>query len=119
MMSHQQIVAELRSGFDSGALMQSEDRKKALRNLHALLEENEVQLVAALYEDLKKPRQESLGCEVFIAKYEISEAIKNLDYWIQDSKVFYIFLLFKISYLLSGSNTVFLYFFNANYILFI
>nr|VZI39028.1 unnamed protein product [Spirometra erinaceieuropaei] len=61
------------------------ERKKCLQRLLDLLSDHEEEICDALLKDLRKPRHESLMCEVLTSKQELEFHMKKLSSW-ADSK---------------------------------
>lgn len=74
-------LTALHSHFDSGKTKSLESRLAALDHLDRLIRENTEQICQSLYEDLRKPKQESLISEIAVTLEEISVARKNLKKW--------------------------------------
>jgi len=74
---------KLKSYFQSGETRSYESRLKALTQLEKLVEENIEAICKALYEDLRKPRQESMIAEVAVCIEEIRLAKKKLKKWMK------------------------------------
>lgn len=59
-----ELIAELRRGFDSGRTRSYEWRAEQLKGIARMIEEKEAEIMAALHDDLAKPRLESFLHEV-------------------------------------------------------
>lgn len=81
------IVNELREGFRSGVLRDVEDRAEHLRQLRALVVEQQDRLVDALVADLRKPRIEAYTTEIAFTINEIDHTLKHLGSWTKPEKV--------------------------------
>ncbi len=82
-----EIVNELRDGFRNGALRDIESRRSQLRQLRAMLTEQEGRLIDALVADVGKPRIEAYSTEIAFTLNEIDHTLKHLDAWTKPSKV--------------------------------
>src|SRR6056297_2621515 len=82
-----EIVNELRDGFRNGALRDIESRRSQLRQLRAMLAEQEGRLIDALVADVGKPRIEAYSTEIAFTLNEIDHTLKHLDAWTKPSKV--------------------------------
>jgi len=82
-----EIVNELRDGFHNGALRDIESRRSQLRQLRAMLTEQEGRLIDALVADVGKPRIEAYSTEIAFTLNEIDHTLKHLDAWTKPSKV--------------------------------
>jgi aldehyde dehydrogenase (NAD+) len=81
------IVERLRDGFRSGVVREIDQRRQQLRQLRALLVEQEDRLVDALVADLGKPRIEAYTTEIAFTINEIDHTMKHLDAWTAPAKV--------------------------------
>ena len=75
------ICASLRNSFNEGTTRPLSKRKAQLKQLIALLDENETQLAAAAKADLNKSAYELYQGEILMTKNEAIEHIENLDEW--------------------------------------
>ncbi|XP_028134570.2 aldehyde dehydrogenase, dimeric NADP-preferring isoform X2 [Diabrotica virgifera virgifera] len=82
-----QLVYHTRDVFKSGKTLSISFRKKQLKGLLDFLTNEEEIICKALYDDLRKPRQECLIGEIEIVKAEIKTTLKNLDSWAKPHKV--------------------------------
>jgi aldehyde dehydrogenase (NAD+) len=82
-----EIVNELREGFRSGVLRDVEARAEHLRQLRALVVEQQDRLVDALVADLRKPRIEAYTTEIAFTINEIDHTLKHLEAWSKPEKV--------------------------------
>ena len=71
-------IDRLRATFDSGRTTDLAWRKRQLQGVIDLVKENEVQLSAALTEDLGKPAFDSWLTELNLVKDEAAHALKHL-----------------------------------------
>jgi len=62
-------------------------RKKNLKRLKSVLQENEDFLYSAIEKDFGKSKFETFATELGVLSMDISEAIKNVDSWAADKKV--------------------------------
>lgn len=82
-----QNLQQLRAFFATGATKEYAFRKAALEKLrHAILQAEE-ELMQALYDDLKKSREESWVTEIGFLHAEIRHTIKHLKRWMKPEKV--------------------------------
>lgn len=81
------IVDQQKHFFDSGKSKSIAFRKKQLRKLKKLLEENEYAIIKALHSDFKKPPFETYGTELFVLYQEIDHLIANIAKWAKPQKV--------------------------------
>ncbi len=79
-------IDRLRTTFDSGRTTELDWRRRQLRGVIDLLKENEVQLSAALSEDLGKPAFDSWLTELNLVKDEAAHALKHLGGWAKPTK---------------------------------
>lgn len=75
------IVSKARRTFESGKTIDISYRKKQLRQLLTLVEENEELFIEALYQDFRKPRFEAITTDTDFVKNDIKEMIYNIDYF--------------------------------------
>lgn len=79
--SAREIVERTREVFKSQKTVPLAFRKKQLENLHRFLEDEKDALCKATYDDLKKPKDETLIHEVIFLQTEIKIALRNLNDW--------------------------------------
>jgi aldehyde dehydrogenase (NAD+) len=79
-------IDRLRATFDSGRTTDLAWRKRQLQGVIDLVKENEVQLSAALTEDLGKPAFDSWLTELNLVKDEAAHALKHLGGWAKPTK---------------------------------
>lgn len=77
----EEIVKQLRNTFDSGKTRSLDYRKKQLKALGRLLDENEDKIVAALESDLRKSKTESILTEIDMVAGELKEAMQHVKEW--------------------------------------
>ena len=77
----------MRSYVNSGATRSYAFRKQQLLLLRDAILENEKEIYAALYQDLKKPAEEAYATEIGMVLMEIRIALKNLRKWTRPEKV--------------------------------
>jgi aldehyde dehydrogenase (NAD+) len=82
-LNYQDQLAKLHAHFQSGATRSLEARLAALQKLERVIRENSEKICAALYADLRKPRQEALISEVAFTLEEIAVAKKHLKKWMR------------------------------------
>lgn len=81
------IVADLRAAFLSGKTRSLEYRKKQLKQLAFLVDDNQDKFVEAIRKDLGRPAMETTFAEIFSVKNEIIEAVRQLKSWAKDERV--------------------------------
>ncbi|KAL1921991.1 uncharacterized protein VTP21DRAFT_10633 [Calcarisporiella thermophila] len=81
------IHQTLTTTFCSGATRSLAWRRKQLKELYRMLEENEDALCEALRLDLRKNRQESITSEIGVSRSEAANAYKNLQSWASKKNV--------------------------------
>ncbi|XP_044758182.1 aldehyde dehydrogenase, dimeric NADP-preferring-like [Coccinella septempunctata] len=74
-----EVVATLRKNFYSNKTKSLKFRKTQLKNLIKFFEDNEDELCEALYKDLRKPKTESILCEIQFTLNEVKNLLWNLD----------------------------------------
>lgn len=80
-MNYSEILNNQKSFFYSGATMSISFRKKMLKTLKKLILDNEKEILAAVYADLKKPDFENQLTETQFSLWEIDYLLKNLTNW--------------------------------------
>lgn len=80
---HDEILDTARRAFASGLTKGILFRRKQLKQLYKLLEDNEREFVEALKSDLRKPRFESIMTEVDFVLNDIRSALNNLERWMR------------------------------------
>nr|XP_045622453.1 aldehyde dehydrogenase, dimeric NADP-preferring-like isoform X3 [Procambarus clarkii]XP_045622455.1 aldehyde dehydrogenase, dimeric NADP-preferring-like isoform X3 [Procambarus clarkii]XP_045622456.1 aldehyde dehydrogenase, dimeric NADP-preferring-like isoform X3 [Procambarus clarkii] len=83
MTSNQQILQKAREAFMSGKTRDVEFRKKQLKALKRMYEENEAAFCTALAKDLNKPKQESILLELNLLKDDIRHILARIDGWVK------------------------------------
>ena len=81
------IIAQQRSFFATGKTRSLAFRIEQLKALKQAIKSKEEEIAQALYNDLKRPRLESLAAEVSLCLKEISHALKHLKSWTKAQKV--------------------------------
>lgn len=81
------LVERVRQGFTSSLLSTRERRETELRSLRRFLTEAEDELVAALHDDLGKPRIEAYSTEIGFTVSEIDHVLDHLEDWMAPTKV--------------------------------
>lgn len=76
-----------RRHFLSGATLSYEARAKVLKELLAVVKNNEEKVLASLHADLRKPRFEAYSSEVGVFYEEIKHLLKNLKKWMRPRSV--------------------------------
>ena len=82
-----QLVERLRSTFDSGRTRPVEWRRAQLHALARMLTENEDELLAALADDLGKPRYEAWAGDIASSVSEANYLAKHVGTWMKDDRV--------------------------------
>ncbi|MEO5650127.1 MAG: aldehyde dehydrogenase family protein [Ginsengibacter sp.] len=77
----------LKDFFQTGTTLSYEFRKKKLKALEEAIKKYEEEISDALYNDLKKSREETWATETGLLMSEIKYAIKNLHKWMKPKKV--------------------------------
>lgn len=76
-----------REAFQCGTTLSIEFRKRQLKALRRMYEENEAAFCAALAQDLKKPKQEAILLELNLLKDDITYILARMDDWIKPEKI--------------------------------
>ncbi|MBB1283393.1 aldehyde dehydrogenase [Flavisolibacter sp. BT320] len=87
MQDLQQNLQQLRAFFATGATKEYAFRKAALEKLRYAILQFEEDLMQALYDDLKKSREESWVTEIGFLHAEIRHTLKHLKGWMKPEKV--------------------------------
>lgn len=87
MNGYQSILDSQKRLFRSGVTKPVSFRIKQLKLLKKLVSENEELLMAAVYDDFKKPAFETFATEIGIIKDEINFAIRKLPKWVRPQTV--------------------------------
>lgn len=77
------IADELRATFLKGTTKDIEWRKRQLRQILRLVNENDKAIVEALQQDLRRPVAEGVLGEITPILIETHEALKNIDQWVK------------------------------------
>jgi aldehyde dehydrogenase (NAD+) len=85
-MSHSIDLTSMRTYFLSGATLELSTRLKHLERLERLVKQNADSVSEALYQDLRKPKTESLVSEVAFLLEEIRHTRKHLKTWVKPQK---------------------------------
>lgn len=88
MQSAEEVVASARNAFKSNRTKSLEFREKQLKAMLRLLEENTQDIIEALYEDLRKSKQEAVVSEIIFLKNETQSLLMNLKNWATPEKIF-------------------------------
>jgi aldehyde dehydrogenase (NAD+) len=78
-----ELLESLRAHFNSGQTRSRAARLEALNQLERLVRENTEAICRALFEDLRKPKQEAVISEIAVTLGEIAVAKKNLRRWMR------------------------------------
>ncbi|XP_042207614.1 aldehyde dehydrogenase, dimeric NADP-preferring-like isoform X3 [Homarus americanus] len=81
MTHNEQVVQRAREAYMSGKTKDVEFRKKQLKALMRMYEENEAAFCSALAKDLHKPKQESVLLELNLLKDDIRHILARIDEW--------------------------------------
>lgn len=81
------LVAHTREVFKSKKTFPLAFRKKQLKNLEQFLKNEEEALCKAVYDDLKKPKAETIIHELTLVQTEIRIALSNIDDWAKPQQV--------------------------------
>lgn len=76
-----------REAFQCGTTLSIDFRKRQLKALRRMYEENEATFCAALASDLKKPKQEAILLEINLLKDDISHILARIDDWTKPEKI--------------------------------
>lgn len=82
MSIYEVAIKKAYTAFNSGITRNVGFREKQLRALLRMYEEQEEKIVQVLAKDLRKPRQESVLCEIDTIKAELKLLLNNLDKWV-------------------------------------
>lgn len=82
-----QVVQKARNAFSSGKTRDLNFRIKQLENLLRLYDENEAELLNAVYKDLRKPKYEAKLVEIEVLKTDVQTMIKNCREWAKPQRV--------------------------------
>ncbi|XP_065902144.1 aldehyde dehydrogenase, dimeric NADP-preferring-like [Dysidea avara] len=82
-----EMVAKLRKAFNTGKTRPKQYRLHQLKCLLRMLEEKEDEIATAIYNDLRRSKEESMLGEFFSTKAELVTAINNLDEWMKPEYV--------------------------------
>lgn len=86
-MDIKSVVENQRKFFNSHKTMDLKFRLDALRRLRKGIQENEKEIIKAIYDDFRKPEFETYETEIGVVLDEIRHAEKNLSKWIKPKKV--------------------------------
>ncbi|EGD73720.1 hypothetical protein PTSG_05426 [Salpingoeca rosetta] len=81
------LVQEMQRSYASGITRPVSKRKEQLRQLRKFFVENEERIIAAVHEDLKRPRFETIYYDVALPIAEIDDALHKLDQWMEPEPV--------------------------------
>lgn len=80
-------IARARAAFEDGRTFDANWRVRQLRGLVRLVDEQETAIVAALRDDLRKPRAEALTAEAWLVRSEASRTARALHRWMRPRRV--------------------------------
>ncbi|XP_004933504.2 aldehyde dehydrogenase family 3 member B1 isoform X1 [Bombyx mori] len=80
-ISIEQAVQKVRETYNSGVTRCLKWRRKQLRNLYRMYEENANLMLDVLYQDLRRSKTESLLLEIDYMKNDLKHVLYNLDSW--------------------------------------
>ncbi|XP_037887308.1 aldehyde dehydrogenase, dimeric NADP-preferring isoform X4 [Glossina fuscipes] len=86
MANYDDLLHRCRTAFASGKTRDVSFRKRQLKNLLRMYEENETEMINALDADLRRPKQESLVVETEFMKNDVLNIIYNIDDWVKPEK---------------------------------
>lgn len=81
------LLLQQRSFFQSGKTRSLEFRLEQLRKLERMIRTNEEKILAALHQDLRKPKAEAWASEIALVLEEIAVMTKNLKAWSKSSRL--------------------------------
>ncbi|EKT56321.1 aldehyde dehydrogenase family protein [Providencia sneebia] len=87
MSTIEEVVFQQKKFADAGIAKDISFRKKQLKKLKMVLQENENLLCDAIYEDVKKSKFETYVTELALIYHDIDSYIKHLDKWAKPLKV--------------------------------
>ncbi|KAJ8345822.1 hypothetical protein SKAU_G00300150 [Synaphobranchus kaupii] len=87
MEEQKEVIDRLQRSFRSGISLPEQFRLAQLDALLTLVRENEAQMLAALHQDLAKPKFEAVLSDIAMVINEICFAINNLHTWMQPDYV--------------------------------
>ncbi len=80
-------MQKARAAFASGKTRDVNFRVKQLENLLRMYEENEADMITALYKDLRKPKPEAKLMEIEVLKSDVQTMIQNCKEWSKPQQV--------------------------------
>lgn len=80
-------MQKARAAFASGKTRDVSFRVRQLENLLRMYEENEADLMNALYKDLRKPKPEAKLMEIEVLKSDVRTMIQNCKEWSKPQRV--------------------------------
>lgn len=86
-MAYHNLVEGVRTVFNSGRTQSVEWRKKQLKGIYLMLDEQKDALCEALARDLHKPEVESTMMEIGFARSEAVHHVNHIDAWTKPQKV--------------------------------
>ncbi len=81
------IISKLRENYNTNITRSISYRQKQLTGLDRFLKECKSQIIAALFEDLKKPLAEVLSAEIGLVSEELKFTQRNLARWMKPQRV--------------------------------
>lgn len=79
VISYDNIHQRTTAAFESGKTLDLAFRKSQLRALRKMYKDQEEEMIQALAKDMRKPRHESLLCEVIFLNNEVNDLLNNLE----------------------------------------
>ncbi len=80
-------MQKVRAAFASGKTRDVSFRIRQLESLLRMYEENETDLITALYKDLRKPKPEAKLMEIEVLKSDVRTMIQNCREWSKPQRV--------------------------------
>jgi len=87
MSKYDTVLQKARDAFASGKTRDVDFRLRQLNGLLRMYEENEAEMVTALYKDLRKPKYEAKLFEIEVLKNDVRTMIDNVKDWAKPQRV--------------------------------
>ncbi|CAD5120807.1 DgyrCDS9365 [Dimorphilus gyrociliatus] len=87
MDNYQQLITDLRRTFGTGKTRSLSWRRSQLEGIVKMVDENRDEIVAAMKEDLSKPKSETILMEVIQVRNDAIQHLNNLDKWLEREKI--------------------------------